>query len=159
MTDSKLTLEQEVAAATAIIQVGLERLKAAATDTEAIAPHVTVLRALYDHSNTDAGVLGQVSGLLRAIGNSLAEVEHEDVDEITEVLDEAQGYVEDRTGEEINRALELLTPLLACEGCNQQKDDVQVMKDPFTTSLYPERDDHPVMTLCHDCAVSRFEDS
>ncbi|MER7938833.1 MULTISPECIES: hypothetical protein [unclassified Streptomyces] len=159
MTESKLTLEQEVAAAVAIIQVGLERLKAVATDTEAIAPHVTVLRAVYDHSNTDAGVLGQVSGLLRVIGSSLAEVEHEDVDELTEVLDEAAGYVEDRTGEEISRALELLTPLLTCEGCSQQKDDVQVMKDPYTTAVDPDRDDHPIVTLCHDCAVSRFEDS
>lgn len=48
---------------------------------------------------------------------------------------------------------------LVCDGCGQHKPDVEVMDDPFSTALYPERDDHESMTLCALCARDRFEES
>ncbi|MET9956323.1 hypothetical protein ABZ135_32915 [Streptomyces sp. NPDC006339] len=155
----KMPLDQELAAAVAIVRVGLDRIRDAATRTEDVAPHIAALRALYDQSDTEAGVLAAVADVIGTISTSLTEVGHAESQSAVELLDEAQAYAQDSTGERIYRALEKLAPLLVCKECGQQKPDVKVMPDPFTEALAPERDDHELMPLCHDCATARFEES
>jgi len=156
----KLSLDQELQAAVAIVRIGLERLRDAACRTEAVGPHVAALQALYDPAKPDTGVLAAVADVIGTITVSVSEVDHADVDDVAEVLDEAQGCLQDSTGSRIRYALDILTPLIhRCQECGEQKPDVEEMEDPFTTALYPESTDHSIVTLCHDCAVSRFEES
>ncbi|WP_043271984.1 hypothetical protein [Streptomyces sp. CT34] len=155
----KMTQEQELAAAVAIVRVGLDRIRDAATRTEDVAPHIASLRALYDHRDPEAGVLAAIADVIGTITVSLTEVGHTDSESAVELLDEAQAYAQDSTGDRIYRALEKLAPLLVCKECGQQKDGVKVMPDPFTENLDPDRDDHELMPLCADCATARFEES
>lgn len=156
----KLPLDQELQAAVAIVRIGLDRIRDAACRTEDVGPHAAALQALYDPAKPDAGVLAAVADVIGTITVSVTEVDHDDIDRVTELLDEAQGVVQDGTGERIRHALDLLTPLLTrCEECGQQKADVQVMADPFSTALYPEETDHRQIPLCPACATKRFEDS
>jgi hypothetical protein len=158
----KLSLDQELQAAVAIVSVGLERLRDAACRTEAVGPHVAALQALYDPASPDKGVLAAVADVIGTITVSvtMCEVEDDDVDRVTELLDEAQGYLQDSTGDRIRYALDLLTPLVdRCEECGEAKPDVEVMADPFTTALYPEATDHRQIPLCPPCATKRFEES
>ena len=154
----KMTLDQELAAALAIVRIGLDRIRDVATRTEQVAPHAAALRTVYDHHNPEAGVLGAVDDVIGTIAVSLTEVGHAQADRAVEQLDEAKAYVTDKTGEHIDRALEGLDQLLTCQECSQQKPDVQVMNDPFTEAQYPD-DEHERLPLCHDCAVARFEES
>lgn len=111
----KLTLAEEIAAAVAIVRVGLDRLRDAATRTEDLGPHVAVLRAVYDHRNPQAGVLAVVADVIGTITVSVSETDHEAIERVVELLDEAQAYAQDSTGERIDRALALLLPSLADE--------------------------------------------
>lgn len=156
----ELTLQQEIDAAIAIVRVGLDRLRDAATRTEDIAPHAAVLRALYDSQAPDHGVLAAVGDVIGTITVSITEVDDERIDEVVELLDEAQAHTQDSTGDRIRRALETMAPLLTrCGGCGEQKPDVKAMKDPFTEALYPEATDHETVHLCPPCATARFEES
>ncbi|MGW2113435.1 hypothetical protein [Streptomyces sp. NPDC001948] len=152
----KMTLDQELEAALAIVQVGLDRIRDAATRTENAAPHAAALRAL---RNPENGVLEAIADVIGTITVSITEVDHDDIDRVVELLDEAQAYAQDSTGERIDQALALLQPLLVCEECGQTKSDVVVMPDPFSTALYPEDTDHRQMPLCRSCAIARFEES
>ena len=155
----KMTLEEELAAAVAIVRVGLDRIRDAATRTEDVVPHIAALRALRDHRNPEHGVLAAVSDVIGTITVSLTEVDHASIESVVELLDEAQAYAEDSTGERIDRALEQLAPLLICQTCGQEKPDVKVMPDPFSSALEPDREDHEQMVLCSSCATARFEES
>ena len=156
----KLSLNQELQAAVAIVRIGLDRIRDAACRTEEVGPHAAALQALYDPAKPDAGVLAAVADVVGTISVSVTEVDHDDVDRVTELLDEAQGVVQDSTGDRIRHALDLLGPLLKrCEECGKQKADVQVMADPFSTALYPEETDHRQIPLCPPCATKRFEES
>jgi len=156
----KLTLDQELQAAVAIVRVGLDRIRDAACRTEAVGPHAAALQALYDPAKPDAGVLAFVADVVGTITVSMGDVDHDDIERVTELLDEAQGHVQDSTGDRIRHALALLEPLLQrCEECGQQKPDVEVMADPFSTALYPEENDHRQIPLCPPCATKRFEES
>lgn len=151
-----MLLQQEIDAAIAIVRVGLDRLRDAATRTEDIAPHAAVLRALYDSQAPDNGVLAAVG----TITVSITEVDDERIDRVVELLDEAQAHAQDSTGDRIRRALETMAPLLPrCGGCGEQKPDVKAMKDPFTEVLYPEATAHEAVHLCPPCATARFEES
>ncbi|MGD6765952.1 hypothetical protein ACOKM5_44225 [Streptomyces sp. BH097] len=154
-----LPLDQELAAAVAIVKVGLDRIRDAACRTDQVAPHVAALRALYDHRDPDTGVLGALADVIGTIGVSLTEVDHDQAEGAVEQLDEAQSYAQDKTGERIDRALEKLGTLLVCQECGQAKDDVRVMNDPFSEALDPDADDHERMVLCGLCARDRFEES
>ncbi|MFI0742416.1 hypothetical protein ACH4PU_30720 [Streptomyces sp. NPDC021100] len=154
-----MTLDEELAAAAAIVRIGLDRICDAATRTSDLAPHAAALRALHDHRNPEQGVLAALANVLGTIAVSLTEVDHDNIESAAELLDEAQAYAQDRTGDRIDRALEKIAPLLVCQECGQERPDVQVMPDPFTAALYPERDDHEQMTICHSCAAARFEES
>ncbi|MEV7595498.1 hypothetical protein AB0O42_35065 [Streptomyces sp. NPDC089922] len=156
----KLTIDQELQAAVAIVRVGLDRIRDAACRTEDVGPHAAALQALYNPAHPGAGVLAAVADVIGTISVSVTEVDHEDIDRVTELLDEAQGIAQDSTGDRIRYALDLLTPLLErCEECGQQKPDVQVMPDPFSTALYPEEPDHRQIPLCPPCATHRLEES
>ncbi|WP_332759295.1 hypothetical protein [Streptomyces sp. MT206] len=156
----QLTLDQELKAAVAIVRIGLDRIRDAACRTEAVGPHAAGLQALYDPANPDSGVLAAVADVIGTITVSMSDVDHDDMERVTELLDEAQGHAQDGTGDRIRHALTLLEPLLPpCEECGQKRPDVEVMPDPFSTALYPEEDDHRQMPLCPPCAVKRFEDS
>ncbi|GAA2572683.1 MULTISPECIES: hypothetical protein [Streptomyces] len=156
----KLTLDQELQAAVAIVRIGLERLRDAACRTEEVGPHAAALQALYDPARPDAGVLAAVADVVGTITVSMSDVDHDDMDRVTELLDEAQGHVQDGTGDRIRHALDLLAPLLKrCEECGKQKPDVEVMADPFSTALYPDEPDHRQIPLCPPCATKRFEES
>ncbi|GGT78763.1 hypothetical protein ABT368_31785 [Streptomyces althioticus] len=160
MTAPKMPLEQELAAAVAIVRVGLDRIRDAACRTEAVGPHAAALQALYDPAKPDAGVLAAVADVIGTITVSLADVDHEAIDRVTELLDEAQGHVQDSTGDRVRHALTFLEPLLPlCEECMQRRPDVQVIPDPFSTALYPEETDHRQIPLCPPCATKRFEES
>ncbi|WP_331724048.1 hypothetical protein [Streptomyces erythrochromogenes] len=155
-----LTLEEEMAAAVAIIKVGLDRLQDAACRTADPAPHAAALRAIYNVRAEDDGILAAVSRVIGTISQSLTDIDDDRIDATTENLDEAESYVLSSAGERVNRALEILGELIPpCEECGQHRDDVEVMPDPFSTSLYPEATDHRQMPLCPPCAVKRFEDS
>ena len=155
----QMSLEQEIEAAVAIVRIGLDRLADAATRTEQIGPHVAVLRALRDHRSPEMGALAAVANVVGIIRTSLEEVDHDEIDDVLELLDEAQAHAEDTTGEKIDRVLEKLTPLLICQECGEQKPDVKVMEDPFSRALEPERTDHERMVLCESCATARFDES
>ncbi|MFE6479687.1 hypothetical protein [Streptomyces rochei] len=156
----KLTLDQELQAAVAIVRVGLERLRDAACRTEEVGPHAAALQALYDPARPDAGVLAAVADVVGTITVSMGDVDHDDMERVAELLDEAQGHVQDSTGDRIRHALDLLAPLLKrCEECGKQKPDVEVMADPFSTALYPDEPDHRQIPLCPPCATKRFEES
>ncbi|MFC7987265.1 hypothetical protein [Streptomyces sp. NPDC057336] len=156
----KLTLDQELQAAVAIVRVGLERLRDAACRTEEVGPHAAALQALYDPARPDAGVLAAVADVVGTITVSMGDVDHDDIERVAELLDEAQGHVQDSTGDRIRHALDLLAPLLKrCEECGKQKPDVEVMADPFSTALYPDEPDHRQIPLCPPCATKRFEES
>ncbi|AVZ77983.1 hypothetical protein SLUN_38815 (plasmid) [Streptomyces lunaelactis] len=160
MNAPQLPLDQELAAAVAIVRVGLDRIRDAACRTEAVGPHAAALQALYDPAKPDAGVLAFVADVIGTITVSVTEVDHDDIERVTELLDEAQGRVQDSAGGRIRHALALLEPLLQrCEECGQQKPDVEVMADPFSTALYPEETDHRQIPLCPPCATKRFEES
>ncbi|MEV5440797.1 hypothetical protein AB0K80_33060 [Streptomyces sp. NPDC052682] len=156
----KLPLDQELQAAVAIVRIGLDRIRDAACRTEAVGPHAAALQALYDPTKPDAGVLGAVADVIGTITVSVSEVDHEDIERVTELLDEAQGHVQDSTGDRIRHALDLLQPLLlVCEECMKRRPDVEVIPDPFSTALYPDEPDHRQIPLCPPCATKRFEDS
>ncbi|MFB8442697.1 hypothetical protein ACFC7A_26965 [Streptomyces niveus] len=112
MSSTKMTLQQEIDAAIAIVRVGLDRLRDAATRTEDIAPHAAVLRAMYDSQDPKGGVLAAVGDVIGTIAVSITEVDDERIDRVVELLDEAGAYAEDKTGERIHRALETMAPLL-----------------------------------------------
>ncbi|WP_370424412.1 hypothetical protein AB8O64_37095 (plasmid) [Streptomyces sp. QH1-20] len=157
---SKLTLDQELQAAVAIVRVGLERLRDAACRTEEVGPHAAALQALYDPAKPDAGVLAAVADVVGTITVSMGDVDHDDMERVTELLDEAQGHVQDSTGDRIRHALDLLAPLLLrCETCGKREADVTVMDDPYAAAVDPDRAEYPQMTLCPSCATDRFEDS
>jgi hypothetical protein len=156
----KLPLDQELQAAVAIVRIGLDRIRDAACRTEEVGPQAAALQALYDPAKPDAGVLAAVADVVGTITVSVSEVDHADIDRVTELLDEAQGHVQDSTGDRIRHALDLLAPLLLqCETCGKRQPDVTVMDDPYTTVVDPDRAEHPQMTLCPSCATDRFEDS
>ncbi|MEU9072574.1 hypothetical protein AB0D60_37540 [Streptomyces sp. NPDC048306] len=156
----KLTLDQELQAAVAIVRVGLDRLRDAACRTEEVGPHAAALQALYDPAHPDAGVLAAVADVVGTITVSMGDVDHDDMERVTELLDEAQGHVQDSTGDRIRHALDLLAPLLLrCETCGKRQADVTVMDDPYAAAVDPDRAEHPQMTLCPSCATDRFEDS
>lgn len=111
----EMPLDEEIAAAVAIVQVGLDRLRDAATRTEALRPHAAVLRALRALRAPETGVFARVSDVIGTITVSVTDTDHESIDDVQEFLDEAQAYVEDKAGERIDRALALLAPLLASE--------------------------------------------
>ncbi|MFH9203191.1 hypothetical protein ACH4KT_38025 [Streptomyces anulatus] len=160
MSSQKMSVEQELAAAVAIVLVGLDRIRDAAARTEQAGPHAAALQALRDPSNPENGVLAAVADVIGTIAVSITEVDHEDIDRVVELLDEAQAYAQDSTGERIDQALDLLGPLLpVCEECGKGRADVEVMADPFSTALYPEDTDHRQIPLCPPCATKRFEDS
>ncbi|MEV5204934.1 hypothetical protein [Streptomyces sp. NPDC053720] len=157
---NKLTLDEELAAAVAIVRIGLDRIRDAACRTEQVGPHVAALLALYDASNPDKGVLAAVSDVIGTIAVSVTEVDHDDIGRVTELLDEAQGVVQDSTGDRIRHALDLLSPLLfTCETCGKRQPDVTVMDAPHAAAVDPESPVHPQITLCPSCATDRFEES
>ncbi|WP_328753585.1 hypothetical protein OHT57_47285 (plasmid) [Streptomyces sp. NBC_00285] len=156
----KLTIDQELQAAVAIVRVGLDRIRDAACRTEAVGPHAAALQALYDPAKPDAGVLAAVADVIGTITVSVTEVDHDDIDTVTELLDEAQGFAQDSTGDCIRHVLDLLAPLLLrCETCGKSQPDVTVMDDPYAAAVDPDRAEYPQMTLCPACATDRFEDS
>ncbi|MFD6891935.1 hypothetical protein [Streptomyces sp. NPDC059957] len=156
----KLTLDQELQAAVAIIRIGLDRLQDAACRTADPAPHAAALRAIYNVRAEDDGILAAVSRVIGTISQSITDVDDDRIDDITGQLDEAESYVLSSAGERIGRALDILGELIPpCEECGQHHDDVEVMPDPFSTALYPEETDHRQMPLCPPCAVKRFEES
>ncbi|MET9366069.1 hypothetical protein ABZX93_34935 [Streptomyces sp. NPDC006632] len=156
----KLSLDQELQAAVAIVRVGLDRIRDAACRTDDLGPHAAALQALYDPARPAAGVLAAVGDVLGTITVSMSDVDHNEGERVTELLDEAQGYIQDSTGDRIRHVLDLLVPLLKrCEECGKQKPDVQVMADPFSTALYPDDPDHRQIPLCPPCATKRFEES
>lgn len=156
----KLTIDQELQAAVAIVRIGLDRIRDAACRTEAVGPHAAALRALYDPAKPDAGVLAAVADVVGTITVSVSEVDNDDVDRVMELLDEAQGHVQDKTGDRIRHVLDLLAPLLLrCETCGKRQPDVTVMDDPYAAAVDPDRAEYPQMTLCPACATDRFEDS
>ncbi|WP_331718502.1 hypothetical protein [Streptomyces virginiae] len=156
----KLSLTEELQAAIAIVRIGLDRIRDAACRTEDIGPHAAGLQALYDPANLSAGVLAAVADVIGTINMSMSDVDHDDIERVTELLDEAQGTAQDSTGERIRHALDLLEPLLQrCEECGKQQPDVQVMADPFSTALYPDEPNHRQIPLCPPCATKRFEES
>ncbi|MEU6010140.1 hypothetical protein [Streptomyces sp. NPDC047453] len=156
----KPPLDQELRAAVGVVRIGLDRIRDTACRTEAVGPHAAVLQALYDLANPDAGVLGAIADVIGTITVSVREADHEDIDRVTELLDEAQGHAQDSTGDRIRHALDLLEPLLLrCEERGKRRPDVEVMPDPFSTALYPEDPDHRQVPLCPPCATKRFEDS
>jgi hypothetical protein len=110
-----MTLDEEIAAAVAMVRVGLDRLRDAATRTEELDPHVRVLRALRDHRNPEAGICAAVADVIGTITVSITKTDHPVIDDVVEFLDEAQAYAQDNTGDRIDRALALLAPLLASE--------------------------------------------
>lgn len=109
-------LQQEIDAAIAIVRVGLDRLRDAATRTEDIAPHAAALRALYDSQSPDSGVLAAVGDVIGTITVSITEADDERIDQVVELLDEAQAHAHDSTGDRIRRALESMAPLLPHRG-------------------------------------------
>lgn len=108
----KMTLDEEIAAAVAIVRVGLDRLRDAATRTEDLGPHVAALRAVHDHRHPDNGVLAAVADVIGTITVSITDTDDEAIDGIVELLDEAQAYAQDSAGDRIDRALEQLARLL-----------------------------------------------
>ncbi|MFI6658075.1 hypothetical protein ACIBL8_21430 [Streptomyces sp. NPDC050523] len=108
----KMTLDEEIAAAVGIVRVGLDRLRDAATRTEELGPHVAALRAVHDHRNPNNGVLAAVADVIGTITVSITDTDDEAIDDIVELLDEAQAYVQDSTGDRLDRALERLAPLV-----------------------------------------------
>ncbi|MFF4249499.1 hypothetical protein ACFYY2_34295 [Streptomyces sp. NPDC001822] len=159
-SSQKMTVEQELAAAVAIVRVGLDRIRDAATRTGQVGPHAAALQALRDPGNQENGVLAAVADVIGTITVSITEADHDDIDRVVELLDEAQAYAQDYTGERIDKALDLLGPLLpVCLGCGKRGLDVEVMADPFTTALYPGDTDHEQVPYCPPCAVKRFEES
>nr|WP_202539545.1 hypothetical protein [Streptomyces sp. SID8379] len=147
-------------AAVAIVRVGLDRLRDAACRTEEVGPHVAALQSLYDPARPDAGVLGAVADVIGTITVSISEVEHDENERVTELLDEAQAHVQDSTGDRIRHVLDLLAPLLLrCEMCGRRQADVTVMTDPYVAEVDPVHATPPQMTLCPPCATDRFEDS
>ncbi|MFF7764274.1 hypothetical protein [Streptomyces griseorubiginosus] len=108
----KMTLDEEIAAAVAIVRVGLDRLRDAATRTEDLGPHVAVLRALHDYRSPDTGVLAGIADVIGTITVSVTESDHEAIDDVVDYLDQAQAYTQDNTGDRIDRAVGLLAPLL-----------------------------------------------
>ncbi|MFF4741310.1 hypothetical protein ACFY2W_36315 [Streptomyces sp. NPDC001262] len=107
-----MTLDEEFAAAVAIVRVGLDRIRDAATRTSDLAPHAAALRALHDHRDPDKGVLAALADVLGTISVSITDIDDERIDRVVELVDEAQAYAQDGTGDRIDRALELLAPLL-----------------------------------------------
>lgn len=108
----KMTPDEEIAAAVAIVRVGLDRLRDFATRTEALGPHVAALRALHDHRSPEKGLLAAVADVIGIITVSITDTEHGSIANAVEFLDEAQAYAQDNTGGRIDRALALLVPLL-----------------------------------------------
>ncbi|NEE41599.1 hypothetical protein G3M53_91585 [Streptomyces sp. SID7982] len=159
-SSKKMTVEQELTAAAAIVRIGLDRIRDIATRTELVGPHAAALQALRDPGNPENGVLAAVADVIGTITVSVTDVDHGDIDRVVELLDEAQAYAQDSTGERIDQALALLGPLLpVCEECMQRRPDVEVIADPFSTSLYPEEPDHRQIPLCPPCAIKRHEES
>lgn len=144
----------ETAMAVAAITLGIQKLREVALgDTADRADQAKVLQALYDDANREGSVLPILSDLLSDLGLRF----HDDGAEVLgEDLDEAAAYVGDYAGLRVNVARETLAQ--TCQECGQKKPDVREMPDPFAEALYPE-DDHELMTLCHSCAVARFEES
>lgn len=126
----KLALDQELQAAVAIVRIGLDRISDAACRTEAVGPHAAALQALYDPAKPDAGVLAAVADVIGTITVSVTEVDHDDIDRVTELLDEAQGHVQDRTGDRIRHALDLLEPLLPPGDSRTGSPTVWTLGDP-----------------------------
>ncbi|WP_331764339.1 hypothetical protein [Streptomyces sp. NBC_01506] len=156
----KMTVEQELAAAVAIVRIGLDRIRDAACRTEDVGPHVAALRTLYDAANPEDGVLAAVADVIGTITVSVQEVDHEDNDRVTELLDEVQSYAQDKTGERIDKALGLLSALLLiCQNCRATGPDVKQMDDPFTAALFTEWPTHEQVVYCENCATARFEES
>ncbi|WP_176743490.1 hypothetical protein [Streptomyces agglomeratus] len=108
---SKMTLDQELAAAAAIVRIGLDRIRDAACRTEDLAPHIAALRTVYDVTAPDKGVLAAVADAIGTITVSLTEVDDNRIGTVVELLDEAQAHVQDSTGDRIRRALDLLDTL------------------------------------------------
>ncbi|MGW3414598.1 hypothetical protein [Streptomyces sp. NPDC000888] len=107
----KMTVEQELAAAVAIVRIGLDRIRDVACRTEDVAPHLAALRTVYDVTAPDAGVLAAIGDVIGTITVSLTEVDDDRIDTVVELLDEAQAHVQDSTGDRIRRALDLLDAL------------------------------------------------
>ncbi|MFE7056028.1 hypothetical protein ACFVAO_12520 [Streptomyces californicus] len=160
MTSKKLTVDQEMRAAVAIVLVGLDRVRDAACRTGEVGPHAAGLQALYDPAQPDAGLLAAVAEVIGTITASVSDVDHDGIERVTELLDEAQAHVQDSTGGRIRHALDLLEPLLpVCEECMKRRSDVEAIPDPFSTALYPDEPDHRQIQLCPPCAIKRFEES
>ncbi|MGW4784946.1 hypothetical protein [Streptomyces sp. NPDC004230] len=120
MTDStgntqKTTPDEEIAAAATNVRTALHQLRAAATRTNELGPKIAALHALRDRTNLDNGILAALADTLRDITAAISETGHEDLGDVEELLDEAQGCAQDKTGERIDRAVDLLIPLLARE--------------------------------------------
>ncbi|WP_316779688.1 hypothetical protein [Streptomyces sasae] len=111
----KMTLDEEIAAAIAIVRVGLNQLRDAATRTDDLGPHAAALRALRDYTNPNAGVLAAIADTIGTITISITEIDDKVIGDVEEQLEEAQAYAQDYTGTHIDRALELLAPLLSQE--------------------------------------------
>ncbi|MFF8423348.1 hypothetical protein [Streptomyces sp. NPDC015680] len=111
MESTNLTIQQEIDAAAAIVRIGLDRLREAATRTADIAPHDAALRALYDQQAPTAGILAGIADVIDAITVSLTDVDDERIDRAVELLTEAQTHSHSSTGERISRALDAMAPV------------------------------------------------
>ncbi|MFD3542305.1 hypothetical protein ACFWUQ_22845 [Streptomyces sp. NPDC058662] len=104
-------MSADTATAVAAIRLGLHALRENALgDTADHEDQAAVLQAIYDDSNQSGSVLGMISDLLTDIGVRVADQGAED---ITEVIDEAAGYVQDSAGQRLERARTALAALEA----------------------------------------------
>ncbi|MCX4722251.1 hypothetical protein OG818_41925 [Streptomyces virginiae] len=82
-------------------------------DTADHEDQAAVLHALYDDRNQSASALGMISDLLTGIG---VRIEDQGGEGITEVIDEAAGYVQDSAGQRLEWARTVLPALEASHG-------------------------------------------
>ncbi|MGW4803097.1 hypothetical protein [Kitasatospora sp. NPDC004272] len=103
---------EEMRTAAAIVLMGLDRLRAAATDSADLAPHAEALRLIHDHADRDRSILGALGELLGTLATSLTESELDDVQTASEYLDDAAGTVEGTAAKHVDRARTLIAPHL-----------------------------------------------
>ncbi|MDH6544112.1 hypothetical protein [Streptomyces sp. SPB4] len=102
-------MSADVTTAVAAIRLGLHALRENALgDTADHEDQAAVLQALYDDRNQPGSVLGMISDLLTDIG---VRIEDQVGEDITEVIDEAAGYVQDSVGQRLERARAALIAL------------------------------------------------
>lgn len=102
-------MSADITTAVAAIRLGLHALRENALgDTADHEDQAAVLQAFHDDRDQSGSVLEMISELLTDIGVRIAEQSGED---ITEVIDEAAGYIQDSAGQRLERARAALIAL------------------------------------------------